>query len=239
MMLRVPLLMLGLSCLVGCTTIPFDPEPQADFRDVDPQVVVDAFSAAVGTRYEMLESVVVCFFGQEIAGMGYLSIDAATDSYALACMSPSGIKILEFKGRGDELDMLFMMPQLEKHGQRAAESISADIRRINFGWSPEESAVPKIKRHQLHFTEHSDQGRVDYTYAGPDGVLTRKRFRSRWRTSCDIRYFDYRNIAGKLYPHGVLLHNKKLHYKLIIRVKTVWADAAAGTSNHASVEPCI
>ncbi len=239
MMLRVPLLMLALSCLVGCTTIPFDPEPQADFRDADPQVVVDAFSAAVGTRYEMLESVVVCFFGQEIAGMGYLLIDAETDAYALACMSPSGMKIMEFKAKGDDLDMLFMMPQLEKHGQRAAESISADIRRINFGWTPDESALPRIKRHQIQFTERSDQGRVEYTYSGADGVLTRKRFRGRWRTSCDIRYFDYRNIGGKLYPHGVLVHNKKLHYKLIIRVKSVLPTAEAETVGPAVVESCI
>jgi hypothetical protein len=207
--------------MAGCSTIPFEPPPKADYRSVDPQGVVDGFDQSVAHDFELLESVVFRFFGKEMTGMGYLAVDAGKDSFALSCMTPAGIKLFEFKGVGDEVETLFVPPQLDKHQGRFAESVAQDIRRIYLGWTPSENAALKRGKHRLRYREKIGDVQVEHVFEGPEHTLARKEFSKGWRTQTVIRYFDYREVDGKLYPYGIVLENKRYRYRLILRIKSV------------------
>ncbi len=216
-LLWMPMLFL----LAGCASIPFETPPKADYRDVDPQEVVTEFDRAVAQDFELLESVVFHFFGKQMTGMGYLAVDAGKQSFMLSCMTPAGIKLFEFKGVGDKVETLFMPPQLEKVQAHFSESVAQDIRRIYLGWTPSENAKLKHKQHSLVYREKVGGLKVEYVFEGPQHTLARKVYSRGWRTQSVIHYFNYEEVDGQLYPFGVVLENKRFHYRLVLRIKSV------------------
>lgn len=220
--MKYHILFLGLCLLLaGCATVPFEAEPKADFRAVDPPALLKAFDDSVAQHFELLESVVFEFFGKELTGMGYLAVNGDDGSYALSCMNPAGIKIFEFRGIGDRVETLFVPPQFGEFGGQLAESVAQDIRRIYFDWTPPPHAKLKQKKNRLVFTDKTDAGKIEYVYAGPQRMLVEKKFSKGWKTACRVRYYDYREVDGKQYPHGIVLQNRKYHYRLVLRVKSV------------------
>lgn len=237
MMRFLPALALFL-LLAGCATVPFDVEPKADFQELDPSAVVEDFGGSVGQRFELLESVVFKFFGKQITGLGALAIDPAVPSYALTCMTPTGITVFSVRGTGTEVEALFVPPPMEKHREHFAEAIGRDLRRIYLGWTPPVGADLKHKKNRLVFTEKRDEETVEYTFSGSRKLLTEKRFSQGWKTRCTVRYFEYEEFGGKLYPMGIILHNKQFHYRMILRVKEVYGqnsdrdDGGLATKRH-------
>jgi len=212
--------------LAGCATVPFEVEPKADFQGLEPTAVVEDFDAAVGRKFELLESVVFKFFGKEITGLGALAINPENTSYALTCMTPTGITVFGVRGTGDTVEALFVPPPMEKHRDHFAEAIGLDLRRIYLGWTPPPGAKVKHKKNRMVFTEKRDGETVEYTFSGPRKLLTEKRFSKGWKTRCIVRYFEYEEFDGRLYPMGIILHNKQFHYRMILRVKEVYLERA-------------
>jgi hypothetical protein len=211
-------LLLGLVLLLtGCRSLPFDPPERADYRSVDPQAMVDEFDATVAKDFELLQSVVFEFFGKTMTGMGYLVVDDATDSYMLSCMTPTGIKLFEFRGEGDQVEALFLPPQLEKVQEQFIDAVAQDIREIYLDWVPSPDAGVKRKKYEVVWKE----GRRRYIFAGPDRTLAEKQARNGWRVTSRIHYFKYEKFDGKWVPMAVVLENRIFHYRLILRVKSV------------------
>ena len=208
--------------LSGCATVPFEVEPKADFQWLEPAAVVEEFGGTVGQNFELLESVVFKFFGKEITGLGALAVDPSAPSYALTCMTPTGITVFDVRGVGDVVEALFVPPQMEKYRDHFSEAVGRDLRRIYLGWTPPAEADVKQKKHKMVFTEKRAEETVKYTFSGPQKVLTEKRFSKGWKTRCTVRYFEYEEFDGKLYPTGIILHNKQFHYRMILRVKEVY-----------------
>lgn len=208
--------------LAGCSTVPFETEPKADFQGLEPSAVVTDFSESVGTHFELLESVVFKFFGREFTGMGYLSIDPSDRAYALSCMTPTGIKLFELTGLGDDVQALFVPPPMEKHRARFAEAVGRDLRRIYFDWEPPPGAQVKQKKDRLIFKDKTDSETTTYTFSGAQKCLTEKRFSKGWKTRCVVHYFDYEEVDGRLYPKGIILYNKAFHYRMVLRVKEIY-----------------
>lgn len=206
----------------GCATVPFEAEPEGDFQGLEPAVVVEEFDASVGQQFELLQSVVFSFFGKGLTGLGYLSVDPQADSYALSCMTPSGITLFSIQGTGGDVEAQFGVPGFEKHGDQIAQSLGRDLRRIYLDWVPPEDASPKQKKTRLVFRKKTEGETVEYIFSGPRKFLTEKRFSKGWKTRCTVRYFEYETFNGKLYPTGIVLHNKQFHYRMILRLKEVY-----------------
>ena len=193
--------------------------------------MLEEFDGAVGQQFELLESVVFKFFGKEITGLGALAIDPSNTSYALTCMTPTGITVFDVRGMGDEVEALFVPPPMEKHREHFAEAVGRDLRRIYLGWTPPAGADMKHKRHRMVFTEKRADETVEYTFSGSRKLLTEKRFSKGWKTRCTVRYFEYEEVGGKLYPTGIILHNKRFHYRMILRVKEVYGQNGDGADS--------
>ncbi len=215
-------------CLLvaGCATVPFKTEPEADFQSVEPQAVVDEFRKSVGQNFELLESVVFSFFGKEFTSLGYLSINPDDQSYALSCMTPAGIKLFELKGSGDQVEALFVPPPMEKHRKQFAAAVGQDLRRIYFDCAPSSGAEVKQKKCRMVFKQKTADETVEYTFSGTRRLLTEKRFSKGWKTLSIVRYFDYKEFDGKLYPAGIVLYNESFHYRMVLRVKQVYPARA-------------
>jgi hypothetical protein len=184
-------------------------------------VVVEEFDAMVGQQFELLQSVVFSFFGKGFTGLGYLSVDPQSEKYALTCMTPSGITLFSIEGAGDEVKAQFSVPGFEKHGDQIARSLARDLRRIYLDWTPPADASIKQKKTKLIFKSKSDGETIQHTYSGTRHLLTEKRFSKGWKTRCVVRYYDYETINGKLFPKGIILHNKRFHYRMTLRLKEV------------------
>lgn len=225
-MRRLILLVPGL-LLAGCATVPFESEPRGTFQGLEPAAVTADFAQATGHRFELLESVVFSFFGNDFTGLGYLSINPNDQSYALSCMTPAGIKLFDLKGTGDHAEALFVPPPVEKHREQFAAAVGQDLRRIYFNCVPSSGAKVSQKNDRMIFTQKNESETVQYTFSGARRLLTEKRFSKGWRTRSLIRYFDYKEFDGKLYPTGIILYNKAFHYRMVLRVKEVYPAAAS------------
>ena len=220
---RAGALLLGLLLLSGgCSTIPFKVEPDADFSGVDSGQLPRQFDRQVGQDFEQLQSVVFRFFGKGFTGIGYLSVDSTTKSFALSCMTPAGITLFSIKGKGGVVESVFLPPQLEKHGEEMTQSLGKDMQRIYLNWTLPADATVKKHRHYFDYEVEEGDETVRYRYAGPRHLLVEKCFSKGWWTQCVVRYYEYKNFDGKLYPTGIILHNKKFHYKMILRLKEIY-----------------
>jgi len=206
----------------GCTSIPFKVEPDADFRGLDSAVITKQFDQQIGKEFEQLQSVVFRFFGKGFTGMGYLSVEPDSDAFALSCMTPTGMTLFSIKGQGPEIISVFLPPQLEKHGDKMTQSLGKDMQRIYLNWVPPADANVKKRKHYFEYTFEQGEETVKYRYAGSQHLLVEKCFSKGWWTQCVVRYYEYKKFNGKLYPTGIILHNKKFHYKMILRLKKVY-----------------
>ncbi|WP_136077739.1 hypothetical protein [Pontiella desulfatans] len=208
--------------LTGCATVPFEAAPKGDFREAEPSGVVETFGAAVAQEFELLESVVFRFFTQGFTGLGYLSIEPANEAYALSCMTPAGISLFGLQGKGEVVEPLFVPPQMEKHQDKIFAAIGQDLRRIYLNWVPPENAAVKHRKRSMVFVHKADGETIEWVFSGQRQRLTEKRFARGWRTDAVVRYYDYEEHGGKLYPMGVVLYNKRFHYRMVFRVKEIY-----------------
>lgn len=204
--------------LAGCSTLPFEPEPKGDFQGLESGEVVADFAEQVGTEFELLESVVFKFFTKGFTGLGYLSVEPTEEAYALTCMTPTGVSIFGLQGKGEAVEPLFVPPQMEKHQDKIFSAIGADLRRVYLDWTPPQGADVKVKKDRMIFRTDD----AEWIFSGRNRRLTEKRFSSGWKTDAVVRYFDYEEVNGKLYPMGVVLYNKRFHYRMIFHVKEIY-----------------
>lgn len=206
--------------VAGCATVPFESAPRTAPGAASPDEVRAAFSRTQKPSYEALQSVVFQVFGRKMTGLGYLSIDTSADAFALACMTPMGMKLFEVQGRGDEVEALFALPQF---GEKTdlAQAVGEDLRRAYFDNLPGDDADVRRRRHRLTYTQRRAAGRTEYDFGGPRQLLLEKRFYRGRKRVARVRYFDYREHEGYLFPHGLVVDNRAYHYRLILRLKSL------------------
>lgn len=207
----------------GCATLPFDPAPATRPGDLPPEEVAARFAATRPVRYEALQSVVFQAFGRKMTGIGYLAVDEEDGSFALAVMTPAGMKLFDLQSRGGEVDAFFAI-DLSDRAERVAQAVAADIRHIYFNTVPPAGSEVQRKKHRLIFTERTAEGRIEYDLAGPEQRLTEKRIYEGRRRVSRIRYGDYTLHDGHLHAETIFLQNRAYHYQLILRVKSVYSE---------------
>ncbi len=208
-----------LACLVGCGSVPFEPMPKSDLSCADPVAVRDNFQKTVPPKLKQLQSVTFQFFGKEMVGLGVLEVDIENKTFKLACSTLSGAKLFDLEGTAEKITVHNAAPAFGEYTQEISQAVGQDIRYIYFDWTPE--TIDKIKhgKYELKLIEKTDNGRIEYTFAGYDRQLVEKRVYRGWKRLSRVRYFDYTTGKQGIYPKGIVLKNGKFRYRLIIRVK--------------------
>lgn len=207
--------------LSGCATVPFAPVAQTSMTAASAETVRTQFSLTQDSDYEALQSVVFQLFGRKMTGLGYFSVDTKTSTFALSCMTPMGMKLFDIQGQGDAVEAVFALPQFGKK-ENLARAVGLDLKRTYFDSIPSENAEIRREKHRLVFIERRADGRTEYDFGGPEQLLLEKRVYEGRKMVCRVRYYEYEPQNGFLYPHGIILENRNYHYRLILRLKSVY-----------------
>jgi hypothetical protein len=211
--------------LSGCATVPFKPAAEIPMASVSADEVRTQFARSQSPKYEAVQSVVLEIFGHEMTGLGYLSVDQPASAFALACMTPMGMKLFDIQGRGDAVETIFSLPQFGKR-EELAGAVGLDFKRTYFENIPDEDAEIRREKNRLIFIQRREGGRTEYDFGGPDRMLLEKRIYKGWKMTCRIRYYDYVGHDGFFYPHGIVMQNRTHHYRLLLRLKSVYPARA-------------
>jgi len=185
---------------------------------VDAETVRSGFDAATPSRYRQVNSVVFSFLWKKMTALGMLEVDRDADSFKLACMTPVGVKLFDFEGKGDRTTCLFAIDQMGERPEVTA-SVGDDIRAVYLDVVPDASEDSRRRSKSLTFSSECDDTRVEYRFTGQPPVLIEKRLYEKGDLIRRVRYYEYTEKEGLLHPRGIVLDNKRYHYRLIIRVK--------------------
>jgi hypothetical protein len=200
----------------GCSTVPFRSLPRGPMAAEAPSGVLARFEGALPGSFRIVNSVVFQFHGFRFSSLGYVAVDSAARSFAIAGMNPAGVKLFEITGTNDQVTSRFMIEGFP-HEAALAAAIGQAIREMYFDLVPPADADARPGRDALVFRTAG----VEYIFGGADGNLVEKRFRRGWRCRRRIGFYDYRRQDGKLYPGEVVLFDRRYGYSLIVRLKEI------------------
>ena len=168
--------------------------------------------------FEAVQSVVFSFHGRDMTGIGVLSMDRATRSFELSCMTPMGSKLFDLRMVNGTPEVLFALPFFaEKEG--FGEAVALDISRIYFDQEPPH--VEKVFRKGDALLFEIDLGKTaqEYQYEGDPLVLKKKRFCGGHGIEVQIEYVDFMEQEGFRCIREAKLKSRKYGYQLTVRTK--------------------
>ncbi len=219
----------------GCLHPAFPPPPSLPPDLPDPAGIPTRFAARLDPSFEQVQSTVFRFGFREIAALGYLRVDRPARTFAVACFTPLGVKIFEVSGADGTVRGRFTLPDLESR-EEIVRAIGEDIQRAYFDLVPPSGATMRRERGAIVFAAPGEGGVVEYRFAGPDGVLARKRGTAGGRTLWSVDY-DTRGAAGAAFdPDGIAITNLRYRYQVIIRRKPM-EPTATGRASKPGADP--
>jgi len=209
----------------GCSGVPFKEAPRVPLAKTDPSMVCDAFREKTPGKFSLLASIMFEFnLLRRMAALGTIEADAGARKFTAAVFNPVGVKLFELASAGDVVETRYVIGALAGKGDLAG-AVGGDIARVYFDLVPSPGAKVKTTKYRAIFEEKSGSGRLRRIFSGSPGLLSVKEYRERGDLVWRIRYYQYREVGGKLFPGGVVLDNFKYGYRLVVKLKEVYPDA--------------
>ena len=212
--------LLAIATSAACAGIPFEPISYPPVDELDPAAVRLEFSRSLPNKLVVFNSIVIRYRFHTITALGFTRADANDGTFAVVGLMPTGMKLFEITGTRDSYETLFVQEELLEQGD-LPEAVATDIRRIYLDLVPASNSTVTKKADRIVFSEPADGGRVDYVFAGPDGLLVEKHFYEGDQRISTISYHEYRRVGGELYAGGIVLRHHEYRYQLIIRLREV------------------
>ena len=212
---------LGLLCVVGCSTVPFREIELVSVEAVDPEEMLGRFGLALPVKCRVVTTVTFKFMGRAVTAIGYTDADTSKRTFTVVGLHPSGgITLFELSGDADHVESAFALEEFTRRGD-FAQAVADDTRRIYFDCVPGPAAKVSKKNGRIVFRQQAAQGDIEYVFGGADGVLVRKRYYEKGRKVWTASYYEYRWEQGKLYPAGIVLEDHEYGYQLLVRLKEI------------------
>lgn len=212
---------IALACagLVGCVTTPY-PVPDPFVSGEVPQASIPAlFAARLAPRFEQVNAIIFRFKLRSLTALGVASVDLTTQSFAVTCMTPIGVKLFDVVCSAGRVEGRFVHPELAKRGTDFVQVAGADLTHAYLDWQPPENTPHAIRNGRLVFTASDATGVTEYRYAWRDGRLAEKiRFEKghrRWA----VEYREYACSAAGLIPTGIVIVNHQYGYRLVVSTR--------------------
>lgn len=204
----------------GCAAIPFQTPTYVPLQGQTPTDVRAGWERLVPRRYQLDHAVVFRFRGRDLAAVGAVDVDQDRDTFAVACLSHTGVKLFEVAGQGEDIRSNFALPMFTERGDYA-RAVGADIRQAYFGLVPPTNAAVSVRSDRMIFAEERAGGRVEYEFGGPDLLLVEKRCYEDGALVYRVGYYEYRRQGGKAWPGGIYLRNRRYGYSLAVRLTRI------------------
>jgi len=166
------------------------------------------------------QEILFSFDDRTMAGTGTLSLDRATRSLELSCVTPEGKEFLHLRVKDEEPEILFAVPFF-KETAGLADAIAIDVFRIYFNNQPMNMDDVSRKGDTLLFDIDLVDRAMEYAYMGEPPVLASKRYCGLRGVEAKIDYSDYIDQEGFGCIGTATLKNRLCGYQLVIRTKKI------------------
>jgi len=212
---------IALSCLLsGCASVPFKKTNYYTLGDTNPVIVKNEFAKLLPSNFKIINTVIFKYRTKSFLALGYIGIDTQERYFEMAGMNPMGIKLFEFVGRDNKLEVSNVTDEISNRGD-LSKIILEDINCIYFDQIPEPGSTTRKTNKEIIFTEQKDSGRLEYVFAGKDNLLVEKRLLRGRKKIWSVCYYEYFFKDGKVYPRGIIFSNYLHRYKLIVNIKDI------------------
>lgn len=214
------LFFLMLCCGSGCSYLPFEKTEYLPVSHVSPHEILFRQKAMQPEAFKIVNTVIFQYRTRKFISLGFLSIDTKDRSFELAGMNSMGIKLIEIATKNEEVIVNNVMKEISQRGD-ISKVLVKDIYRIYFDQMPSDDAEIQIKGKEIIFSDKNELGRIDYHFAGRENHLVEKTFYEGKKKRWAVKYYEYEELNGKIYPQGVIFSNYQYKYKLIITTKEI------------------
>jgi hypothetical protein len=216
-------LALALLLLTSCRTAP-PPDPAAA------NGMISRYAAALPVRFDSRQALLFEFRPHwwwpsvHLPAIGYATVDRATGDYAMACLSPLGVKLFDIARSNGQVRCSVPFPAAGDR-ESARLAMSTDIADLLFDLVPPPDAVATRDGDRLIFCHTTGTQTVEQVFSAVTGrLLTKTRFSDGARVNT-ICFSGYRDDNGRTYPVQSVLHNHRLGYRLAVTIQTLTARA--------------
>ena len=215
-----------LLCLLlgACYSPPFRRTELVPLGEVEPVSAAEGFERRLPGRFETENTIVFRFFRNELAALGYASVDREKEAFEILCLNHMGVQLFHISGDDDGNHLIYAMPEFRKYPE-FVDAVGDDIRRVYFDLAPPARAESRVRRDRIMFRRSEKGKTVEYVFGGRDKNLLKKRGMAGRRTLWEVEFFEYATLAGPegeyVFPGGAVLHNRRHRYRLIIRTRSV------------------
>jgi len=200
----------------GCARIPFAQPELVPLGDVQPDAVRQRSARALPSRFLTEDALVFHFPFHKLGGLGYTRVDRERDTFELVFLTHMGLKLFHIEGRGQQVRIRYAIPQFAKRSD-LLEAIAFGVRQAYLEQIPPADAKPLVEDERIIFRRRGSEGVIDYIYGGRDRHLLQKRFRQGRRQAWQVSFYEYCTKPDGRFPRGIVISNRKHHYRLIVR----------------------
>ncbi len=212
------IILIGL--LVGCSADPFVRPPLPKLVRPDALAIKTDFANAQAAEFSSQDSVIISApFHDDIAVLGVVKIDRKADEFEMVGLNQLGLELFHLSGKGNTVTVVSAIPPLMEQ-KPILESIGRDVRRMYFDLVPPAKADYKIDDTTVRY----EKGDLVYEFGGQPIVLLEKRVEGAFGPKWRVRYYDYAESAGRLYPRGIVMDNGHYHYRIVVKNRNWQTD---------------
>jgi hypothetical protein len=204
--------------LSGCASDPFQRAPLPELNNPDVSAIPDQFIQAIPSKFTSDDTVIIqAPFRDDMAILAVLSVDRQAGTYDLYGLSLAGLELFHLAGDRNGAEIRSAVPMLMEH-ENVLHAIGEDIRRMYLDLAPKMGACADVQSKIVTYTQETDNdGTIVYEFGGEPIMLLDKHRKAVFGSAWRVRYYDYRESNGKLYPRGVVMDNGAYHYRIIVK----------------------
>ncbi len=209
-----------LAMLAGCSSEPFTRPPLPKLVGVDGLAIRDQFAHTQAAEFSSQDSVIISApFRDDIAVLGVVGVNRKAGEFEMVGLNQLGLELFHLSGKQNTITVVSAIPPLMEQ-KWILESIGRDIRRMYFDLVPPAKSDIKVGDAIVRYKT----GDLVHEFGGQPIVLLEKRvegvFSPKWR----VRYYDYAESAGRLYPRGIVMDNGHYHYRIVVKNRNWQTD---------------
>jgi len=152
-----------------------------------------------------------------LTALGYTSVNRTADEFAVACLTPLGVKLFDVARTNGQTQARVMLP-VPGNSEQMAQAIDDDIAALYLDLTPPPGAKTSQHGDRLTFRREQDGQVVEWTYAASTGRLLRKTTTSQG-VRRELTFNDYHRVEGIAYPATLTLDNRRYRYRFTVRIQ--------------------
>lgn len=205
--------------LSACATVPFAPNK---LTPVPPrtaaQLTAQQWSAGSGSLL-IRQSALFEMKGMRVPIAGIMKLDRAAGSARLVGMNEMGVKLYDISVDRSTNSTNFVIPDLGRY-PGFSDAVALSVRRIFLEPVPAASDALTLTPTSYLLSRGSADAKLSFLFGGAEAQLLEK---SCSGTACSwrVRYYQYQQQEGILFPGGIVLDDDQAGYRLTLWIESV------------------